>query len=132
MRLRYHPDDNSLRLTRDAGGDVPTHQLGLPGLVDVGEGGRLVGVELHAAPGLDLARALAPWRGDRVAAEYVSVDDATAYIELSAPEEASLREQTRAAAALLAVELDESGALVALSIPRRGAGYEISYPSGNQ
>ncbi|HET7142343.1 MAG TPA: DUF2283 domain-containing protein [Candidatus Limnocylindria bacterium] len=132
MRLRYQPQENSLRLTLDAEGGGPARRLPLPGLVDVGEGGRLVGVELHPAPGVDLARALARWRGDAVAAEYVSLDGSTAYIELSAPDEASLREQMRAAEATLAAELDASGALVALSIPRHGAGYEISYPSGNQ
>lgn len=138
MRLRYQPQENSLRLTLDraeageSGAPPRRRPLPLPGLVDVGEGGRLVGVELHSAPGIDLPRALAPWLADAVAAEYVSLDDATAYIELSAPEEASLREHLRAADATLAAELDADGRLLALAIPRRGAGYEISYPSGNQ
>jgi hypothetical protein len=32
----------------------------------------------------------------------------------------------------LEVELDGHQEMLAISIPRRGAGYEISYPSGNR
>ena len=131
MRLTYQAAENALRLTLDQEWGAASRRTVLPGYVEVGEGGRLVGVEL-LAPRPELSAALAPWLHDHVAAEYVSLDDSSAYIELSAPEEVDLREQTRAAAARFTAELDVGGALVALAIPRRGAGYEISYPSGNQ
>ena len=132
MRLSYRPAENTLRLTLDVERGRPVARLDLPGYVDVGEGGRLVGVEVLTAHGVDLSEALAEWVGDPVAREYVAVDDKTAYVTLSVPELAAGREEVRAARATLAAELDESRRLVALSIPRRGAGYEISYPSGNQ
>lgn len=132
MRLRYHAPDNTLRLTRDDASTPPGEVVDLPGYVDVGEGGRLVGVELLADAGLDLATALAPWLADPVAGEWVSLDKDAAYITLSAPEEAIDQEQVLTTAATLRVELDESRHLRELAIPRRGTGYEISYPSGNR
>lgn len=134
MRLTYQPSENALRLTLDREEGEAVRRLPLPGYVEVGEGGRLVGVELRALEdrSVDLSWALAAWLADPVASEYVSLDADSAYIELSAPEEADIREQLRAAAAEFAAELDGEGRLVAVAIPRRGAGYEISYPSGNQ
>ena len=135
MRLTYQAAENALRLTLDEERGAAGRRLRLPGYVEVGEAGRLVGVELLPGAGTEqvaLGAALAPWLADPVAREYVSLEDDSAYIELSAPEEAALREQLRAAPARFEVELDTAGRLLAVSIPRRGAGYEISYPSGNQ
>ncbi len=132
MRLTYEQSNNALRLTLDEVSVASEHQITLTGYVDMGTGGRIVGVETLAPASLDLARALSPWTSDRTAAEYVSVSGDSAYIELSAPEEASIREQVRAVPATFTAEIDDGGRLVALSIPRHGAGYEISYPSGNQ
>ena len=132
MRLTYRPIENTLRLTLDVEAGEPASRLEVPGYVDVGEGGRLVGVEVLPAGDFDLAEALRPWAGDPVASEYVAVDDESAYLTLSVPEETGRPEEVRAARATLDAELDASRRLVALSIPRRGAGYEISYPSGNQ
>ena len=132
MRLTYRPAENTLRLTLDIEQGRSVARLDLPGYVDVGEGGRLVGVEVLPAEGVDLGQVLAGWVADPVARDYVAVDDGSAYVTLSVPVDGDGREEARAARATLAAELDESRRLVALSIPRRGAGYEISYPSGNQ
>jgi hypothetical protein len=132
VRLSYQATENALRLTLDRPSGEAVRRVTLPGYVDVGEGGRLVGVEATATAGIDLATALAPWRVDPVAADFVSLEDDAAYIELSAPEEASLRESVRTAPARLTADIDGDGRLVALSIPRRGHGFEISYPSGNR
>jgi uncharacterized protein YuzE len=132
MRLTYRPRENTLRLTLDDDRRQAGESRALPGYVDVGEAGRLVGVEVLAGDGIDLSRAFAPWLADPVAGEWVTLEPDAAYIELSAPEEALDREQVRATQATLHAEIDPSQRLVALSIPRRGAGYEISYPSGNQ
>lgn len=134
MYLRYQAAENTLRLSLDDAQHRATRHVALDGYVDMGEGGRLIGVETRAGGGIDLAHALTPWLADPIAAEFVNVSGGSAYIELSAPEEMDVREHenVRAIAARFAAELDENGNLVALSIPRRGAGYEISYPSGNR
>lgn len=132
MRLSYLPAENALRLTLDRERGEPSGRVTLSGYIDMGEGGRIVGLEALFPASIDLHRALGPWLADQTASEYVSLGDDAAYIELSAPEEASLREQVRAVAASITAEVDAGGELVALTIPRHGAGYEISYPSGNQ
>ncbi|MDI3340249.1 MAG: DUF2283 domain-containing protein [Sphaerobacter sp.] len=133
MRLTYDPAANTLRLTLDERpAEAPRAALDLPGYVDVGEGGRLVGVELRAIPGRDLTAVLQPWTSDPVAAAYVELHGDAAYITLSVPEEGIDRGQVRTAPATLRAELDRAHRLVALAIPRRGSGYEISYPSGNR
>lgn len=71
--------------------------------VDIGTGGRLIGVELPAG-----------------------------YIDVMEPE-AGTEHLTRSAAAEVTVErAGTGGAAQAVTLPRRGAGYEITYPSGNQ
>jgi hypothetical protein len=132
LRLRYHPEENTLRLTLDREQGIAQRRIKLSGYVDMGVGGRIVGVETLRQPSFDLNEALAPWLSDETAATYVSLEDDSAYIELSAPEEADIREQVRAVPATFTAEIDADGRMTALSIPRHGAGYEISYPSGNQ
>ena len=107
-------------------------QVTLDGYVDMGVGGRIVGVEALPSPNLDLSMALKSWLSDATASDYVSLEGDSAYIELSVAEESDVREQIRAVPATFTVEVDDAGRMVALSIPRHGSGYEISYPSGNQ
>ena len=131
MRLSYRPCENTLRLTLDQEvGPVQT-ATELPGLIDVGESGRLVGVEVRSGDATALNRMLEPWLADPVASEFVAAGADSAYIQLSLTEEAAPEEQLRTAEATLLAELDPWGRLLALSIPRRGHGFEISYPSGN-
>ncbi|CCF84960.1 hypothetical protein [Nitrolancea hollandica] len=131
MRLSYRQRENTLRLTLDhQEGPVQTETV-LPGLIDVGEGGRLVGVEVRAGDEVDLRRILESWLTDPVASEFVAAGEDAVYITLSTADEAAPDEQLRTAEATFLAELDASGNLVALSIPRRGHGFEISYPSGN-
>jgi hypothetical protein len=54
--------------------------------------------------------------------------DGSAYVELAPSPFGAVR----SAPVRLLVEFDRDDELVAIAIPRRGAGYEISYPSGNQ
>ena len=132
MQLSYESSNNSLRLTLDGAHEPPSIRIGLAGYVDMGAGGRLVGVELLGPAAADMRNMLGCWLADATAGEYLSVADDSAYIELSTSEEATANEQTRTAEAVLSADLDDRGQLLALSIPRRGAGYEITYPSGNQ
>jgi uncharacterized protein YuzE len=131
MRLNYRPRENTLRLTLDRDQGPVQLETELPGLIDVGEGGRLVGVEVRGGDVVDLDRILEPWLADPVASEFVTSGVDSAYIMLSVAEETAPKEHLRTAEAMLLAELDASGKLVALSIPRRGHGFEISYPSGS-
>ena len=98
----------------------------------MGVGGRLVGIEMLGPDAFDLRQAFARWLEDGIAGEYLNIAGDSAYIELSTPEEPSSNEQTRSVEAVFGVDIDSSGQFIALSIPRHGAGYEITYPSGNQ
>lgn len=140
MQLTYQPETNSLRLSRDDRESSP-HQhrtLDLEGYVDVGEAGRLVGVEALVGGEHDISLMLSPWLADPDAAEWITLDDDSLYVTLSLEGDPNTdapvagEGQVLTAPATLTAELDESERLVALSIPRHGAGYEISYPSGNR
>ena len=132
VQLSYESADNRLRLALDGEDTAPAKQLSLRGYVDMGVGGRLVGIEMLGPDAFDLRQALARWLDDEIAGEYLSVAGDSAYIELSTPEEPSITEQTRSVEAMFGADLDSGGLLIAVSIPRRGTGYEITYPSGNQ
>jgi hypothetical protein len=132
LQLSYESANNSLRLTLDGAGIAPAQRMRLRGYVDMGVGGRLIGIEMLRPDAFDLRQALEHWLADEVAGEYLSVAGDSAYIELSTPEEASINEQTRSVEAVFDAALDAGGQLVALAIPRHGDGYEITSPSGNQ
>lgn len=70
--------------------------------LEMGTGGRLLGVEI----------------GER-------------YLTISAPAPADLA-LARAVAAPVQVHLSAAGVPVAIELPRRGEGYEITFPSGNR
>lgn len=131
MRLSYRSRENTLRLTLDEeiGEVVRSHEI--DGYIDIAEQGRLVGIEL-AGNGLDLPAAFATWLSDRVARDYVELEGDDAYIALSAPHENIPPQHVRSTDLTVHAELDADDRLVAIAIPRRGHGYEISFPSGNQ
>jgi uncharacterized protein YuzE len=131
LRLRHDAATNALRLTLDGVSGEVCERTSLTGMVDVAANGRLVGIELWSGVGeTDLARMLKRWTGDPVAGEFVSVDsDGTAYIELTA---GGADDTARSSTVLLDIDLNEHSEMLAVSIPRRGTGYEISYPSGNR
>lgn len=120
--LLYDPDDNSLRLALD--GLRAARRVEIDGTIDIAEGGRLVGIELRRIPG-----ALTRWLSDPMTVTATSIGaDGSAYLEI-AP---ALGRHIRSSAVRVWVELDGHGELIAVAVPRRGAGYEIAYPSGNE
>jgi uncharacterized protein YuzE len=131
VRLSYRSGENTLRLTLDEERGEVRHDEEWPGFVDIAEQGRLIGVEI-TGDGVRLSHVLSNWLLDPVAARYVQIDESTAYLALSAPGETIASEYVRTAEIRLRAELDQNGHLVALAIPRRGHGYEISFPSGNR
>lgn len=130
MLLTHDTSTNSLRLSM-ADDAAPVNVERVHGVLDVAENGRLVGVELQFDSGEDTVRhRLRRWTSDPAAAEYTTIEpDGTAYIELTSgdPDDFVVSSPVE-----LTLESDADGALLAVSIPRRGAGYEISYPSGNR
>jgi hypothetical protein len=130
MQLRYESSNNTLQLTLDDERIEPAARIELTGYVEMGTGGRLAGVELLATGNENFTALLTHWLGDDDAGEYLSVSGESAYIELSESDQAN--EPTRTAPATFGADLDDAGQLLALSIPRHGSGYEITYPSGNQ
>lgn len=94
---------NTLELRFGESGAAPEVIADVPATVDIGTGGRLIGVELAAG-----------------------------YVEVMAPEPGT-DHLTRSAEVAVSVARERgSGELVAVTVPRRGAGYEITWPSGNQ
>lgn len=66
------------------------------------------------------------------AGRLIGVECGEAYIDVMPPEPGT-EHLTRSATAGVSVEREPgSGVLLALAVPRLGAGYEITYPSGNQ
>jgi hypothetical protein len=126
MRLAWEPASNLLRLTLTEDAAVAS-TLTRRGTLDVAANGRLVGIELRGAelPGL-----LRRWTADPIAAEFTHLsNDDSAYVDLSVgpPED-----DIRSSEVTILAELDADAACLALAIPRRGAGYEIAFPSGNR
>ncbi|MGH2558334.1 MAG: hypothetical protein ACRDJH_04650 [Thermomicrobiales bacterium] len=91
-----------------------------PAVLDVGEGGRLIGVDVEH-PSVAL-----PANGEPAA----TLDPATGSLYIAL--EASTDRHARSARVIVELATDDAGILAALIVPCRGAGYEITYPSGNR
>jgi uncharacterized protein YuzE len=131
MRLWYRAGENALRLTLDSGPSPVNERYELSGVIDIGEQGRLMGLEIETA-NFDLTPALSTWLHDPVAARYLNVDEGDVYLALSAPGEQLIPEHVRSAAVRVIAELDHARQITAFTFPRRGTDYEISFPSGNR
>lgn len=125
MRVRHDAARNLLRLRLRRG--LP---IGAPrpaqAAIDIGTGGRLLGLELLAD-----ATLAAPWSAasdDPLAPDYDAAGGSL-YVPIS-PDDGGPNVRTALADVTLSVGRD--GALLAIDLPRRGHGYEISYPSGNR
>ncbi|HEX5498095.1 MAG TPA: hypothetical protein VFX03_02670, partial [Thermomicrobiales bacterium] len=88
--------------------------------IDIGERGALLGIELRPTASL-----VAAWTALRDA----SGPDGAIYLPI-APEKSGPHDRSMTVVA--EIRLGPGGALAAIDLPRRGAGYEITYPSGNQ
>lgn len=117
-----------LRLDRDTGtAGAPPEQVS--GIIDIAEGGRLVGLELTPPEGIIATDWMSQWLDDPIAGEWVTIeDDGRVYIQLTTGDD----RHVRSTPLTLLADHESGSRLRAISIPRRGAGYEISYPSGNQ
>jgi hypothetical protein len=97
-----------------------------PGTIDVGEDGRLIGLEV------DLSNVSSDSRHQfadlMCRSPAINIDDVSLYLSIL-PDTGG---QSRSAALNVIVGLAANGLPATLTIPRRGAGYEITYPSGNR
>ncbi len=104
---------------------TPTAQHQLPGVLDIGEAGALLGVEIDLCPAPSLQF---PSVGVVPALEH-DREAGTCYVELA---RASQSGQIRSVPVTVRVLSTDQGTAVVVEVPRRGHGYEISYPSGNR
>jgi hypothetical protein len=126
MDLTYDSDNNTLRLTPAHPGEpaAPSRTTTLDAILDIGEGGRLIGVEFPARNA-----ELNHWHDDPATSPFVTQDPGDrAYIQITPGDTGT----TRSTSIRVTAEYDSANHLTAIVIPRRGHGYEISYPSGNQ
>lgn len=122
MRLTIDRETNTLVVTPDSD-QQSTRTVIATGTLDVGEGGVLLGVEVQASEALaDLAGQFDNW------ADAVDTDDASAYLTLMPGDDS----HARSTAVAVRVGLAASGQVTSVAVPRRGDGYEITYPSGNR
>ena len=131
MRLVYDRRQNALRVSlTDNRSEVAVRNL-CQGVVDVGEGGRLLGVEFKLANELkSLEHQLLPWLLDGQFGQYITIDPGgNVYIELT---EQYTGDVARSCDVEVTLELDSKDQLQSITFPRSGSGYEITYPSGNR
>jgi hypothetical protein len=123
--VTHDTETNQLRLTPTVSGAFPGVSLVVErdGILDIGEAGRLIGVEFTTDDA-----SLDYWRRDPAAGGFLSYDGSRAYVQITDGDS----ELARTTPVRLRVEFDADDRLLAIAIPRRGHGYEISYPSGNQ
>jgi hypothetical protein len=91
-------------LTIEIGDDAVMTRTTIPGIIDIGERGRLLSLELF------------PGSGNAIV---VPLEDRTDPL-------------ARSAEILVECGIAANGEIVTVQIPRRGPDYEISFPSGNQ
>jgi hypothetical protein len=118
FRIDLVADENALRFVIGRG--EPGAPIPVAATIDVGERGALLGIELRPEPSL-----VAAWPALREAAGPDGVIYLPIAPDMSCPHDRSV---------LVTVELRPGAghALATVDLPRRGAGYEITYPSGNQ
>jgi hypothetical protein len=123
--VTHDSETNRLRLTPTVTDVLPdvAQVVERDGILDIGEAGRLIGVEFATGDG-----SLVHWRRDPAASRFLSYDDGRVYLQITEGDS----DLARSTPIRLHAEYDGDDRLLAIAIPRRGHGYEISYPSGNQ
>ena len=96
-----------------------------PATVDIGEAGRLLGVEIDLSTAPERAK---PWTTDSPPPGEFDPTTGSLYVAL----DSRVDRLARTATATARAGIDRDGRLMRVEIPRRGEGYEISFPSGNQ
>jgi hypothetical protein len=123
--ITHDSETNQLRLTPTVTDALPavTWVVERDGILDIGEAGRLIGLEFATGDA-----SLAHWQCNPDAGRFLSHADGRVYLQITEGDS----DLARSTPIQLHAEYDADDRLLAVSIPRRGHGYEISYPSGNQ
>lgn len=120
-------NQNILRLVlREPAASVETRAV--PAILDVGEGGRLLGIELD----ITLSGSAMPPIASEHTAAAANPESGPLYIPLASTVEEGSTGHVRSAEATAQLLTDADGVLCEVRVPRRGVGYEITYPSGNR
>jgi hypothetical protein len=126
MNITVHPADNTLRFSfierSESTGAYP-----FPATIDIGEEGRLLGIEIDITD--DHGAALL-WPAE--AAEIVSVDQSGETSYLAIESDSASGALTRSVPGTVSITTSADGLVEEVIVPRRGEGYEITYPSGNR
>jgi hypothetical protein len=124
MKLSVSTIANTLRFTL-TGSDATGEATPVPAIIDIGEQGRLIGLELELNARGESAAWTVPTEENALSH---TISEGVAYIAVESAADA----YTRSARAIAALRADAAGRLVEITVPRRGPGYEITYPSGNR
>lgn len=116
---------NTLELRLREGAGDPVTWEALPATLDIGEAGRLLGIELDLSNRGAMCR---PWRTSAPPTGEFDPVAETLFVPLDAQPDG----QVRSATTTVRGGADADGCLVSVEVPRRGVGFEISYPSGNR
>lgn len=129
MHLSWNSGSTMLWLAPAEGTDAPADAPApaateeRPGVIDVGRRGRLVGLEVRLS-----RESMRRWAADLPAHFFEIPVDGHIYLALDG--EGS--DEVRSAALTTTVEFDADGLVLRIGVPRRGPGWELSWPSGNE
>jgi hypothetical protein len=125
MRILLDLRRNTLELRLRESARAPETWVRVPATIDMGEAGQLLGVEVDLTGSPPDAT---PWEAGEVGFGVYDPAWRSLYLEIGEAEDRN----TRSVPVEVRAGLDARGSLTSVEIDRRGAGYEISYPSGNQ
>jgi hypothetical protein len=126
MNITVDPSDNTLRFSFAVHTDSPRKST-LPATIDIGEQGRLLGIEM------DIKTVTAPaLRWPPESSDLVSFDTKGGTCYLAIEPEPESHAFVRSVRGEVRMVTDERGMAAEVILPRRGEGYEITYPSGNR
>lgn len=133
MLLTVDVVTNTLWVTPNSTSAVTTRAAdtasSVPAIVDVTTHGHLLGIECDLPETDPVNRERwQRWTNDPETANLIAIDpDGSIYLHLSEHDGGDIR-----SVQVSALLVHDGGSIAAVGIPRRGNGYEISYPSGNR
>jgi hypothetical protein len=126
MNITVNPSDNTLRFSFIEGAES-TRERSLPATIDIGEEGRLLGFEIDIT---DAFGASLRWPAE--ASELVTIDAPGGTCYLAIDPDLDSDALTRSVPGTVQITTDTRDLVEEVILPRRGAGYEITFPSGNR
>jgi hypothetical protein len=126
MNITVNPSDNTLRFSfierRDATAEHP-----VPATIDIGAEGRLLGIEIDIT---DKHGSALRWPAEAAAIVSIDRSGGTSYLAIESDPASDVL--ARSVPGTVCIATDPGGLVEEVILPRRGTGYEITYPSGNR